>query len=126
MKVEHIAFNVKETEAMSAWYCGNLGMQVVHRMNKAIFLADETGHGIIEIYNNPVDDVPEYTAMDPLQLHLAFQSSNLKSDRERLMSAGASPAGPEFNPEIEFGIVFLKDPWGFTIQFVRREQNFLP
>ncbi len=125
MKVEHIAFNVADTEGMSRWYCEHLGMKVVRRMTPAIFLADETGHGILEIYTKPPDQVPDYAAMDPLQLHLAFASSDLQTDSEVLIKAGAAPAGEAFDPDTGYGVLFLKDPWGFTIQLVNREQKLL-
>jgi catechol 2,3-dioxygenase-like lactoylglutathione lyase family enzyme len=126
MRIEHIAFNVEKPDDMAEWYCSHLGMSVVKRAGKAIFIADESGHGILEIYNNPPDAVPDYRAMNPLQLHVAFQSDDLRADRKRLVAAGAVAAGPDLQPDEEFGILFLKDPWGFTIQLVRREKSILP
>ena len=126
MKVEHIAFNVEDPKAMGEWYEAHLGMKVVFETGSAYFLADETGHGIIELYSNPVDAIPDYRNMNPLRLHLAFQSQDLHADRKRLIDAGASPAGPEYDPEMKYGILFVKDPWGFTVQLVRRDQDILP
>ena len=82
MKVEHIAFNVEHPKEMAEWYCAHLGLQVVKQTESAFFLADESGHGILEIYNNPPDSVPGYCAMDPLQLHVAFLSDDLRLDRK--------------------------------------------
>ena len=126
MKVEHIAFNVSDPPAMGEWYCKNLGMRVVKQTDTAYFLSDETGHGIIEIYRNPPDAVPDYGSMDPLVLHVAFQSRDLREDRRRLIEAGATSAGPELPSGEQYGILFLKDPWGFTVQLVRREVEILP
>ena len=125
MRVEHIAFNVRDPAAICKWYCGHLGLHVVKQTGTAFFLSDETGHGIIEIYHNPPDSVPDYEGMDPLILHLAFQSDDLGEDRRRLVEAGATPIGSEPSPGEKYGVLFLKDPWGFTIQLVRREEKIL-
>lgn len=126
MRVEHIAFNVEDPQAMCQWYCEHLGMRVAMKAEKAYFLSDETGHGIIEIYNNPPDQVPDYPAMDPLLLHLAFRSEDLLKDHQRLVAAGAAPEKLIPTADDQYGVFFLRDPWGFTIQLVRREQDFLP
>jgi hypothetical protein len=84
-------------------------------------MADETGQTVLEIYRNPPDRVPDYTAMDPLQLHLAFASSDPAADRDRLLAAGATRADVE---EIQSPdgthIIMLRDPWGFPLQLCRR------
>jgi glyoxylase I family protein len=77
MKIEHFAFNVSEPAAMAEWYCSNLGMTVKRKQPKAPhthFLADSGGSVMIEIYNNPADQVPDYANMNPaaasrLRLH---------------------------------------------------------
>ena len=126
MRVEHIAFNVEDPAAMADWYCEHLGMKIAMQAGAAYFLSDETGHGILELYNNPPDEVPNYGSMHPLLLHVAFQSTDLEGDRARLIAAGATPTGPELPEGEQYGIVFVKDPWGFTVQFVRREKEILP
>ena len=93
MLVEHVAVNVDDPGGMAKWYCENLGMKVVRDTGTAYFIGDESGHGILEIYNNPPDKVPNYETMDPLLLHIAFQSDNVSKDHKRLVAAGATPVG---------------------------------
>ncbi len=45
---------------------------------------------MLEIYNNPPDQVPSYAEMNPLQVHLAFVSESSGVDKEMLVSVGAT------------------------------------
>ncbi len=122
MKIEHFAFNVAEPEAIADWYCRHLGMEVRRRIDHAArthFLADSSGAVMIEIYNNPADQVPPYPDMDPLLLHLAFVSRDPEADSRLLVSAGARVVD-EVRLRDGSHLVMLKDPWGFSIQLCRR------
>ena len=126
MRVEHIALNVKDPDGMAKWYCEHLGMKVVREADSAYFIADETGHGILEIYNDPPDAVPDYASMHPLLLHIAFHSEDLLRDHRRLISAGAKAEGEVPSESDIHGVFMLRDPWGLTIQLAKREETFLP
>lgn len=122
MRVEHVAFNVADPPAVAAWYREHLGLSVVRHLpgpTQTHFLADDGGHSIIEIYHNPPGEVPDYAAMNPLLLHLAFVSENPDQDRARLVAAGAS-----FMDEIHLPdgshLVMLRDPWGLALQLCKR------
>jgi glyoxylase I family protein len=122
MKIEHVAFNVSDPVAMSAWYCTHLSMQVKRKLDQAPFthfLADSGGQVMVEIYRNPPDAVPDYRAMHPLLLHLAFVSLNPSSDRDRLLAAGASLEDDLQLPDGSH-LVMLRDPWGLAIQLCKR------
>ena len=122
MKIEHFAFNVKEPVAVSDWYCKHLGMSVKRSMDAAPFahfLADSTGQVMIEIYNNPPEDVPDYAAMNPLLVHLAFVSEDPNKDRDRLVEAGATLVEELHLPDGSH-LLMMRDPWGFAIQFCKR------
>jgi glyoxylase I family protein len=83
------------------------------------------GGVLFEIYNNPAVSVSDYSEVEVMQLHLAFSSTDLKADRDRLVKAGArviedvsmTPAGDE--------IMMLRDPWNVPIQFVKRKEPML-
>jgi glyoxylase I family protein len=127
MKIEHFALNVAEPVAMAEWYCSNLGMSVKRKQPKAPhthFLADSSGSVMIEIYNNPADQVPDYTNMNPLLLHLAFVSIDPTADKDRLMKAGASLAD-EIRLDDGSHLVMLRDPWGLAIQLCKRGKPML-
>ena len=122
MKLEHFALNVEDPSAMAAWYAEHLGMRVVRQMPEApytTFMADESGRIMIEVYNNPTDEVPDYRRMNPLLVHLAFVSERPGEDKDRLLQAGASL---ETEQHLEDGshIVMLRDPWGLALQLCKR------
>jgi glyoxylase I family protein len=127
MKIEHFAVNVDNPLAMSDWYEQFLGLNVVKKSKQApymTFLADDSGRVMIEIYKNPVDQVPDYKNMDPLILHLAFVSDNPEKDKTQLLEAGATLVSDE---RLEDGshLVMLRDPWGLAIQLCKRNKPML-
>ena len=122
MKIEHFALNVKDPVAMTEWYVKNLGLEVVRKMDEAPythFIGDKSGAVMLEIYNNPTDQVPDYPNMNPLLVHLAFVSSDPDSDKERLMKEGASFV-EEVNLPDGSKLIMMRDPWGLAIQFCKR------
>lgn len=121
MKIEHFAFNVEDPLATAQWYCDHLGFSVKVKIERAHthFLADSSGQVMIEIYNNPPGEVPNYQNMNPLQLHLAFVSENPVADALRLCEAGAKEVDDVQLPDGSH-LKMLKDPWGFSIQLCKR------
>lgn len=112
---------------MAAWYEEHVGFTIVRKLDvpqKTHFLGDYSGAILIEIYNSPPDDVPDYAAMDPLQLHLALVSSDPEADKDKLLHAGATFAGEVRNPDGTH-LVMLRDPWGLALQLCKRGQPML-
>jgi glyoxylase I family protein len=125
MMIEHVALNVTDPVAMAEWYTRHLGMRVLRRLTSAPlthFLADESGQTVIEIYHQAKMAVPDYAAMDPMLLHIAFVAPNIHAERDRLMAAGAKPDGEVTPTPAGDQLAFLRDPWGVTIQLVKRAQ----
>jgi len=123
MDIEHIGYMVREPAAAARWYVGNLGMRIVRTGGppaEAHFLADGSGRVMIEIYNNPAAGVPDYAAMDPLVLHLAFESGDVEGDCRRLRRAGATPEGEITRAPNGDVIAIVRDPWGFPVQLAKR------
>ncbi|MDB5248904.1 MAG: ribosomal protein [Segetibacter sp.] len=122
MKLEHFALNVEDPLAMAAWYEEHLGMKAVRKQEIApytVFLADESGRIMIEIYNNPPKEVPGYRQMDPLQVHLAYVSVNPAADKVRLEKAGATTV-TELNLPDGSILIMMRDPWGLAVQLCKR------
>jgi glyoxylase I family protein len=125
MKIEHVAFNVKEPVSMAKWYVENLGMKVIRAVEKSPytrFMADESGQSVIEIYNNPAANVPDYASIKPLVLHIAFSVDDIEATRKRLMAAGATSEGEISTTEAGDKLAFLRDPWNVSIQLVKRRK----
>ncbi len=122
MKIEHFAFNVANPEAVTEWYCDNLGFSVARKMEggpRTHFLKDSSGQVMVEIYNNPPDEVPPYAEMNPLLLHLAFVCENPEEKRAELENVGATFV-EEVKPNDGSHLVMMRDPFGFSIQLCKR------
>lgn len=114
MKLEHIGFNVAEPQKVMDWWCANLGFTQTH----PAFVVDSTGQVAIEFYRNDAAPIPDYTAISPLTLHIAFLSEDVDADAARLVAAGATLLETVHKPG--FDMAMLRDPFGLAIQFVTR------
>lgn len=126
MKLEHVAFNVTDPEAMAAWYCTHCGLRVVRHIPQPAqthFLADSDAT-VLEIYCNPPDQVPEYRKMNPLLFHLALASANPTADAQRLLAAGATYVEEVKLPDGSH-LIMLRDPWGLALQLCKRATPLL-
>lgn len=122
MKIEHFAINVEHPLDVADWYVRHLGFEIVKQDSEppyTTFLADDEGSVMVEIYNNPSNQVPDYSEMNPLILHLAMVSKDPAEDKKRLIEAGAKEVSDEM---LEDGshLVMLRDPWGLSIQLCKR------
>lgn len=114
MKLEHIGFNVAEPQKVMDWWCANLGFTQTY----PAFVVDATGQMAIEFYRNDAAPIPDYTAISPLTLHIAFLSEDVDADAARLVAAGATLLETVHKPG--FDMAMLRDPFGLAIQFVTR------
>jgi catechol 2,3-dioxygenase-like lactoylglutathione lyase family enzyme len=123
MLIEHFALNVPDSIALADWWVQHLGMRVVRQVNgppHTRFLADSAGRGVLEVYHNPVAQIPEYKTLDPLTVHVAFVVEDIVGDRNRLLAAGAISARDIVRTPDGDDMTFLRDPWGVVIQLVKR------
>jgi len=128
MDIEHIGYVVEDPVAAARWYVENLGLRVVRSTGGPTFthfLADGSGHVMIEIYNNPKVKVPDYRLIDPLVLHLAFECEDVEGAVRRLLKAGATPEGEITRAPSGDVIGIVRDPWGFCVQLARRGQPMI-
>lgn len=127
MKMEHVALNVSDPAAVAAWYKEHLGFEIARGMNNppyVHFLRESGGAIMIEVYHNPPDQVPSYSQMDPLLLHLAFVSADPEADRSALLAAGATFVKEEHLADGSH-LIMMRDPWGLAIQLCKRGQPML-
>jgi glyoxylase I family protein len=127
MRIEHTGYMVEDPPLVAAWYVQHLGFQVARQLPArpfTTFLVDASGHGMIEIYNNPAAHMPNYRAQDPLVLHMAFAVTNglITAERDRLLAAGATIVSDLTTTASGDQLVMLRDPWGFAIQLVERKE----
>ena len=117
MRLEHIAIDVQDPAAFKEWWCRNLGMRVSAAND--IFITDDSGMMAIEVYRAAsLSSAPDYRAIDPLTLHIAFYSDDVDSDLARLLAAGAEQVELVHKPG--FDMAMLRDPQGIPFQLIKR------
>jgi len=129
LRLEHIGLNVADPVKAAQWYVDNLGMKVLREgpppMNGR-FIGDADGNMMLELYHNPPDAVPNYAAIDPLLLHIAFHADDVEAIRAKLIAAGATAVDEVTTTPAGDKLAMLRDPWGLPIQFVHRADPMLP
>ncbi len=128
VRLEHVALNVADPVKMAQWYVDNLGMKVMREgppPTNMRFIADSGGNMMLELYHNPPEAVPNYAAMDPLLLHVAFMVDDVDAVRQKLLATGATPAGEVTTTPAGDKLAMLRDPWGLAIQFLHRANPML-
>lgn len=127
MNIEHLALNVADPVALADWWVRHLGMKVVRQVETGPmtrFIADGAGRTVLEVYRQQAP-VPDYAGMDPMTLHVAFLTTDIKMERDRLLQAGGSVAKDVHTTPEGDEMAFLRDPWGVTIQLVKRAKPLM-
>jgi catechol 2,3-dioxygenase-like lactoylglutathione lyase family enzyme len=128
LNIEHIARNVSEPVAIAAWYVEHLGMRVLRGSATPPyihFLGDAAGRTVIEIYCQPADPVPDYAAMHPMRLHVAFDAPDPDAAKAALIAAGATAVDDQTMAD-GTRLIMLRDPWGMPLQLCKRPRPLLP
>ena len=128
MRLEHIAFNVKDVKALAAWYAEHLDMVIVRQVEEPPFmhfLADSAMKSMIEIYTDPDGEFVEYADYHPVTFHLAYAVDDMAGTQERLVGAGCKVDGELKITPAGDKLQFLRDPWGYAIQLVQRRQKMI-
>lgn len=128
IRLEHVAINVENPEAMVKWYCENLGMKLLRKGHPPVnmhFISDAGGNMMLEVYNNPPDAVPDYRSMNTLSLHIAFMVDDVKATCRKLTAAGATIVSDVSITASGDELAMLRDPWGVPIQFLKRAEPML-
>ena len=86
------------------------------------FLQDSAGKTMFEIYQKDDLETPDYASMHVSVLHFAYYSEDVAADREKLLAAGATAVGDVDVTAAGDQLVFVRDPWGVTIQILHRKE----
>lgn len=128
MNIEHVALNHPDPINAAKWYVENLGMHIVRSSDKSPFihfLADQDKRGLIEIYNNPKAEVPDYPSMHPRVLHIAFSVEDLEMTKAKLLKAGATDTGEVIENDRGDKLITVRDPWGVPLQLAKRSNPLI-
>jgi|SRR5581483_1576128 len=128
MDIEHVALNVPDPVGMAEWYGKHLGLRVLRKLDAAPFthfLGDTSGRTVLELYHHTKATIPDYKSFDPLVVHVAYKVADVAAERARLLAAGATAAGEIVTTDNGDVMTFLRDPWGLTVQLVKRLKALL-
>lgn len=128
MRIEHIAFNVENAVESAKWYAENLDMTIIRGSDESPyihFLADGEKRSVLEFYSNPAAIVPDYSAMSPLILHIAFLVDDIEATRTKMVAAGGTAVGETASNPNGDQLAFVRDPWGLSVQLVSRADPLL-
>lgn len=123
IRFEHIGINVTDPIAAAKWYSENLGMIIIRKgsaPNFSTFVADSSIHMMIEFTYNKDYPTIEQLNLNYDSFHLAFCVNDILTIKERLINAGASVLDDLHKTSSGDQILVLRDPWGLSIQFVKR------
>lgn len=123
-EIEHIGISVVDPVVMANWYQETLGFNIkfsAEDEEKGVaFLTDCSDKVMLELGMIP-NVLPLTDKLDHhLQLHIALRSEDPDRDAEYLVSKGAKfiEKCPIKRPGEN--LIVLSDPWGNTIQLVKR------
>lgn len=123
--IEHIGIMVSHPIEMGIWYRDVLGFNIVHSAqgedSGVTFLSDANNKVVLEFGKAPnVEPLSELTNHH-LQLHIAVKSDDPEEEAKYLISKGATYIENREMNRPEDILIVLLDPWGNTIQLVKRE-----
>jgi catechol 2,3-dioxygenase-like lactoylglutathione lyase family enzyme len=128
MNLEHIGFNVVDPVGAAEWYCKNLGMTLARQFGPPAngrFLADKRGKMMLEFYHNAKVVVPDYRAIPPMAFHVALAVEDVAALRASLVQAGGAAEGEITVNDDGDVIAMVRDPWGLTLQLLKRAKPML-
>ena len=128
MRMEHVALNVPDVQAAAAWYGEHLGMKVVNAGAEppyATFITDSAGRSMLELFTHDDPAPPDWSRRDRVETHLAFLTTDMDGDRQRLLDAGATQDGDAVHTPVGDVLQFFRDPWGLSFQIISRANALL-
>jgi uncharacterized glyoxalase superfamily protein PhnB len=126
LNVEHIGFVIANPCGAADWYAKNLGFAILRKAdnNSVAFIQEPHGGLIFELIGNPEIHPIDKDLTHPLQVHIAFKSTDIEADIRRLTDAGASFVMDCKTDDPKATVCILKDPFGLYIQLARRKEDF--
>ena len=112
MKLSHITIHVPDKAAEIEFYKAYAGLDVIRAFGNITFLGNsEAGETLVEI----IED--KENAFTGSNISMGFTVEDAAAYREKLASAGLNPT-PVISPNPAVSFFFVKDPVGFTVQFI--------
>ena len=123
MNLEHVAINIPAPAEAAKWWGEHFNMKIVMAQDVdpyMHFVLDSSGESMLEFYKNSAAPMPDYPSIDPFNFHVAFTTTEIAADRDRLVAAGATINTDIYDAPGGTLLAFLRDPWGVPFQLVQR------
>ena len=120
---EHVAFNVRDSRAQAAWHRSEFGLKVSREgggPDYGFFLVDGGEHMMFELYQNSRHPVLDFPNMSSMSVHLAYVVTNVAAAKEGLLAKGATIAEDLATTPSGDHVLMIRDPWGLSVQLVKR------
>lgn len=126
--IEHIGLVVKDSKKMADWYHAALGFIILKSVDTdtghvAFIQCSETGL-IFELITDKTLAPIEDALTHPLQVHIAFKSRDIETDKNRLLDMGAEFVTDCKTNDPDASVIIVNDPWGNYIQLAQRKNEF--
>lgn len=118
VRFEHLALNVDNPEQVADWYVKYLGLQLVSKSKKMIFVADLRRHFMFEFYNK-AEAAGRYSDINHAASHVAFAVDDAAAVAGKLVGGGAKILKEFTNPAGD-KVINMADPWGNHLQIIQR------
>jgi hypothetical protein len=129
-EIEHIGISVEKPIEMANWYHETLGFNIkfsAEDVEKAVTILTDCSDKVTLEFGKIPDVLPLTKGLSHhLQLHIALRSDDPEKDADFLVSKGATfiERCPIKLPGEN--LLILSDPWGNTIQLVKRSVDRNP
>jgi catechol 2,3-dioxygenase-like lactoylglutathione lyase family enzyme len=123
VRFEHLAINVDNPEQVADWYVKYLGLQVVSKSKKMIFVADPDRHFMFEFYRK-AEAKGHYSDTNHAASHVAFAVNDAPAVAGRMLAGGAKILKAFTNPAGD-KVINMVDPWGNHLQIIQRAKSRL-
>ncbi len=123
VRFEHVAIDVENPKEVADWYVKYVGLTIISKSKKMIFVGDPGHHCMLELYKKPgVKD--RFSSLEHKASHVAFATDDADSLSKKMVEGGAKILKQFKNP-VGDTVINMKDPWGNNLQVIHRVKSKL-
>lgn len=120
VRFEHIAIDVERPTDVANWYVNYVGLTIISKSKKMIFVGDPGHHCMLELYKKPGVKV-RFSSLSHAASHVSFATDDAAGLSKKMVEGGAKILKQFTNP-VGDKVINMKDPWGNNLQVIQREK----
>jgi len=118
VRFEHIAIDVENPETVADWYVKYMGLKIISKSKKMIFVGDPEHHYMFELYKKAGVE-GRFSSLSHDSSHVAFSTSDAAELSKKMVEGGAKILKTFTNP-VGDRVINMQDPWGNNLQVIQR------